>query len=87
MTGDDLKALRNAIGLTQGDMSAAMGLSLRPYTEVELSGDKAIKARHRLAAERVSLRYAVKQNDLNLALPSVRRDAIDYADMLRRGLK
>lgn len=85
MTGDELKTLRKAIGLTQGDMSAAMGLSLRPYVQLELDGEKTISARHRLAAERVSLRYAVKQNDLNLALPSVRRDAIDYAEMLRRG--
>jgi DNA-binding XRE family transcriptional regulator len=85
MTGDDLKELRRKLGFTQAQMAEAIGLSLRPYIEVEHHGEEAIRKTHKLAAERISLREAVRQDDLNLALASARRDAVYYADMLRRG--
>lgn len=49
MTGEDLKALRKTLGLTQAQMGVKMGLSLRAYTEVE-NHDGEIRTIHENAA-------------------------------------
>lgn len=61
-----------------------MGLGLSAYQDLE-TGFSKFKERHRLALERVSLRLAVERGDINLALPSVRRDALDLAALIRSG--
>lgn len=84
MTGDDLKALRKALGLTQAAMGDEMGLSLRAYTDVEKTVSD-LRRDHQMVAELVSLRQAVAKRDLNLALPEVRKLAMDYVRMLETG--
>lgn len=84
MTGDDLKALRKALGLTQAAMGDEMGLSLRAYTDVEKTVSD-LRRDHQMVAELVSLRQAVAKRDLNLALPEVRKMALDYARLLETG--
>lgn len=76
MTGDDLQALRKSVGLTQAEMARMIGLTLRPYIEVEHKGAEEIRKLHRLAVERVVLHIAAERGDPMLAPASVRRDAV-----------
>lgn len=84
MTGEHLKALRKAFGLTQAAMGEEMGLSLRAYTDLEKTTSD-IRRDHQMVAELVSLRQAVAKRDLNLALPEVRKMALEYARLLETG--
>lgn len=84
MTVDAMKSLRQKAGLTQSQMADLMGLGKTAYVDLEL-GDpdwKKFKGRHQLALERVSLRLAVERGDISLALPPVRRDALDLARLI-----
>ena len=78
---DQLKQFREAAKLTQADMAAQIGLGVSAYQDLE-TGFSKFKPRHQLAMERVSLRLAVERGDINLALPSVRRDALDLARLI-----
>jgi transcriptional regulator with XRE-family HTH domain len=82
MTGDELKSLRNGIGLIQSDMAREMGLSVRRYQDLE-GGKKSIRSRHVNSAERLSLRFAVSKKNPMLALPKIRQEALDLVDMVR----
>ena len=82
MTVDDLKAFRDRSKLTQRDMADLMGLGLSAYQDIETELSK-FKPRHQLALERASLRLACERQDINLALPAIRRDALDFATMVR----
>ncbi|MNS30086.1 hypothetical protein D3C72_621080 [compost metagenome] len=85
MSAKAMKELREAAKLTQTEMAALMGLGKTAY--VDLEGDdpdwKKFKHRHLLALERVSLKLAVEHGNIGFALPSVRRDALDLATMIR----
>lgn len=79
-----MKGLRQSAGLTQTEMAALMGLGKSAYVDLEVDDPdwKKFKPRHLLALERVSLKLAVERGDINLALPSVRRDALDLAKLI-----
>lgn len=78
----ELKAFRDRAGLKQADMAELIGLSLRAYQDIEgrVSG---LRRLHELALERASLGLALKHRDIGLALPSVRKDALDLAGLIR----
>ncbi len=82
-----MKELREAVKLSQTEMGALMGLSKNAYIDLENDDPdwKKFKHRHLLALERVSLKLAVERGDINLALPSVRRDALDLAKLITEG--
>ena len=85
MSVEMMKELRERAGLTQAGMAERMGLGKTAYVDLEL-GDpdwKKFKARHLLALERASLTLAIERGNIDLALPSVRRDALELARMIR----
>jgi DNA-binding XRE family transcriptional regulator len=77
-----LKSYREGAKVTQAEMARLLGLGTTAYQDLE-SGFSKFKERHQLALERVSLRLAVERNDINQALPAVRRDALDLARLVR----
>ena len=79
-TNEMLKGFRDRTGLSQKELARLMGLGLSAYQDLE-SGFSKFKDRHMLALERVSLRLAVEREDLNIAFPSMRRDALDFAKL------
>lgn len=87
MSAKAMKELREAAKLTQTEMAALMGLGKTAYVDLELGEEdwKKFKHRHLLALERVSLKLAVERSDISLALPSVRRDALDLAKLITEG--
>ena len=83
MSAQTMKELREAAKLTQAEMAVQMGLGKTAYQDLEADDDwKKFKQRHFLVLERVSLKLAVERGDINLALPSVRRDALDLARLI-----
>jgi len=84
MSAKQMKELREAAKLTQMEMAAVMGLGKSAYQDLESDDPdwKAFKRRHLLALERASLTLAIERGDISLALPSVRRDALDLARMI-----
>jgi transcriptional regulator with XRE-family HTH domain len=73
--------LRTALDLTQSEMAERMGLSLRPYQELE-SEYRKVRPRHIRLAESVALDVAIEQEDLELAPYNVRKKVIRAALML-----
>ena len=73
--------LRKALGIGQSEMAKRMGLSLRPYQELE-SKARSVRPRHVRLAESVALDIAIEQQDLELAPPNVRRKVVKLALML-----
>lgn len=84
MSAKEMKKLREAAKLSQTEMGELMGLSKNAYIEIEKDDPdwKKFKPRHQLALERASLKLAVERGDINLALPAVRRDALDLAKLI-----
>lgn len=82
MSAQELRSIRETAKLTQAEMGKRMGLGLSAYQELEI-GNAPWRARHETLLERVSLRLAVERGDINLALPAVRRDALDLARLIR----
>jgi transcriptional regulator with XRE-family HTH domain len=78
-----LNRLRKALGLAQPEMARRMGLSLRPYQQLELNPDK-VRRRHVRLAESVALDVAIEQKDPELAPKSVRKKAMDLARLIIR---
>lgn len=76
-----LKDFRALADLTQAELAALMGLGNTAYQDLE-SGFSKFKAKHVAVLERVSLKLAVERGDLNLALPAIRRDALDFARLM-----
>jgi len=87
MSEKAMKELRQRAKLTQTEMAAQMGLGLSAYQDLEADDPdwKKFKTRHLLALERASMKLALEHGDLNLALPSVRRDALDLARLINGG--
>ena len=79
--GFSLTKLRKSLGLGQSEMAERMGLSLRPYQELE-SQDRRVRPRHIRLAESVALDVVIERQDLNLAPDSVRKKAVRLALML-----
>lgn len=84
MIADELRAYRERVGASQKDFASELGLAARAYQDLENSVSP-IKPRHVAMLERLSLRLAVQERDLNLALPSIRKDAIAFARLLEHG--
>jgi len=84
MSVDTLETVRKLAGLTQGEMASRIGLGLSAYEDLK-NGLSSFKTRHKLALERASLTLAVEQKNINLAVPSVRRDALDLAKLITDG--
>ena len=84
MSAKIMKELREAARRSQTEMANRMGLGKTAY--VDLEGDdpdwKKFKHRHLLALERASMTLALERGDINLALPSVRKDALDLAKLI-----
>ena len=73
-----LLRLRNMLGLTQSEMAQRMGLSLRPYQELE-SNLRKVRSRHVRLAESVALDVAIERKRPELAPANVRNKAIKLA--------
>ena len=73
--------LRKTLGLRQSEMAKRMGLSLRPYQELE-STARGIRPRHVRLAESVALDLAIERQDLSLVPDNVRKKADQLALML-----
>lgn len=85
MSAKVMKDLREAAKLTQTEMAALMGLGKTAYVDLEADDPdwKKFKPRHLLALERASMKLAIERRDINLALPAVRRDALELALMIK----
>lgn len=83
-TNKTLTDFRAAAKLTQAELASLMGMGLSAYQDLE-SGFSKFKNRHQMALERASLRLAVEREDVGLALPSIRRDAIDFTRLFNEG--
>jgi transcriptional regulator with XRE-family HTH domain len=81
MAAFPLIKLRKSLGLGQSEMAKRMGLSLRPYQELE-SKARNIRPRHVLLAESVALDIAIERKNLELAPGTVRKKMIKLAMML-----
>lgn len=75
MTLAEFKDLRRKLGLTQAEMAAEFGMSLRGYQGIE-GGQNPVRKLHMLAAERVAIGAALKTNDPTL-LPAFFRKEFD----------
>ena len=82
MTVAELMRLRRDLDLSQTEMAHGIGLSMRAYQVIE-AGEGDIKTRHAMAVERLALRLAVEKRNPMLAPASVRREALDIAEMIR----
>jgi DNA-binding XRE family transcriptional regulator len=84
MSAKQMKDLRERARLTQTEMAGLMGLGKTAYVDLEADDPdwKKFKPRHLLALERASMRLALERGDINLALPAVRRDALDLARLI-----
>jgi len=78
-----LKGLRKRLGLAQSDMACRMGLSLRPYQQLELNPGK-VRRRHVRLAESVALDIALERRDPELAPASIREKTMDLARLILR---
>lgn len=76
-----LKDFREVANLTQAELADLLGLGRSAYHDLE-SGFSKFKPKHLMMLERVSLKLAVERSDLNVALPGVRRDALDLARLI-----
>jgi transcriptional regulator with XRE-family HTH domain len=73
--------LRKVLGLGQSEMAKRMGLSLRPYQELE-SETRRVRPRHIRLAESVALDVALEKENLELAPANVRKKMVKLALML-----
>lgn len=73
--------IREQLGLSQEKMAEIVGLSKRQYQAIE-RGETRMRLQHGLAIERVSLMIAVQRRDPMLALPSIRREALELVRMI-----
>jgi transcriptional regulator with XRE-family HTH domain len=73
--------LRKSLGLGQSEMAGRMGLSLRPYQELE-SKARSVRPRHVRLAESVALDIAIEKENLELAPNNVRKKMVKLALML-----
>jgi transcriptional regulator with XRE-family HTH domain len=76
-----LVKLRKQLGLIQPEMARRMGLSLRPYQELE-SRTRKIRLRHILLAQFVALDVAIEKQDAELAPAAVREKAAALVQLM-----
>jgi transcriptional regulator with XRE-family HTH domain len=76
-----LTQLRKSLGLGQLAMARRMGLSLRPYQQLE-SEARHLRPRHIRLAESVALDVAIEKNNFGLAPDNVREKVIKLALMI-----
>lgn len=81
MTTEELIALRKALGLTQTEFAARLGMTMRGYQDIE-TGKSGLRPIYALGAERVALAIAVERGEINLAPAAVRRDALALARLI-----
>ena len=79
-----LQGLRKHLGLNQDQAAEILGLTKRGLQDIE-RGKGADRAAYRLALERHALRLAVETGRIELAPPSVRRDALALAKLITEG--
>jgi transcriptional regulator with XRE-family HTH domain len=77
-----LKDFRAAADLNQTEMARLMDMGISAYQDIE-TGFSKFKGRHQMILERASEKLAVERKDGALALPAVRRDALDLAKLIR----
>lgn len=82
-TGSELAKFRGRLGLSQAAMAEAVGLTLRPYQDIE-AGKTPVKLTLSLAAEMISMRAAIGHGDALLAFPTVRKEAKMLAELVAR---
>jgi transcriptional regulator with XRE-family HTH domain len=75
--------LRKTLGLGQVEMAERMGLTLRPYQELEKT-TRPVKPRHIRLAESVALDVAIEKQDLSLLPDNVRERVLRLALMVVR---
>ena len=73
--------LRKVLGIGQSEMAKRMGLSLRPYQELE-SKARSVRFRHVRLAESVALDIAIEKQNLELVPADVRKKVVKLALML-----
>ena len=76
-----LLRLRKALGLAQTEMAKRMGLSLRPYQQLE-SKKRGVRSRHIRLAKSVALDVAIEKENPELAPTDVRHKAIELVGMI-----
>jgi transcriptional regulator with XRE-family HTH domain len=74
-------SLRKTLGLGQFEMAERMGLTLRPYQELE-KATRPVKPRHIRLAESVVLDVAIEKQNLSLLPGNVREKVLKLALML-----
>lgn len=82
MTLEEIKTYRAQVGLSQTEMAERMGMKMRSYQDIE-AGRTPIATRHVMSLERASLQISLERKDISLALPAIRRDALDYTALFR----
>ena len=82
MTREELRSLREKLGLSQAQMAERIGIRLRAYSDLE-NLNRAVRDVSGLAAERVALAVAAERGDPMLAPASVRRDALALIQALK----
>ncbi|WP_112309729.1 helix-turn-helix domain-containing protein [Pseudogemmobacter bohemicus] len=82
MTREEFIEARKAMNMTQTDVADQMGMSLRQIQSIE-KGEAELRRVHILAMERISLAYAAASGEWQIALPPVRRDAMDVVALFR----
>ncbi len=80
-TPQDLRDLREKLGLSQTQMAHEMGLGLRAYQTLEAPNGN-VRKLHWVAAQRVSLYVAATKGDPMMAEPTARVDALKIAKIL-----
>ena len=83
MSAKSMRELRRRASLTQAEMAMRLGLSYRGYQELEAER-ASFSERHRSMLERVSLRIAVDQGDISLALPSILIEVLSISSAIAR---
>jgi transcriptional regulator with XRE-family HTH domain len=73
--------LRKVLGLRQSEMATRMGLSLRPYQQLEASA-RSVRNRHMRLAESVAVDVALEKKDMSLVPDKVRKKIIAAASIL-----
>ncbi|MFY9294022.1 MAG: helix-turn-helix transcriptional regulator [Methylorubrum rhodinum] len=74
-----LTALRKNLDLTQAEMAASLGLSMRAWNDIENGRSEARKI-HTLATERAALRMAAERGKVDLVPGSIIDDLTRMAD-------
>lgn len=82
MTRDEFIQARKAMAMSQSDLAEQLGMSLRQIQSIE-AGTAELRRVHALAMERVTLAFAAASGQWQVAVPAVRRDAMDVVALFR----